>query len=304
MESWMLLYLPFELMGRFLRMLSLSGAAGNGVAWLVYVFSALLPVAAGAVWLKRKREGWTSLELLLVLLSAYSFYLLFLFINPHLFYEETGAVREMQGRRAELLPVLKCFSVSLWYILLVGYVLLRLLRKLQKEEILEQKGYLYRGLSSLLFCSLIVYGLGSVGGGALGFIEGIQKLKENEAAGNLDYLFAGLRMALTLAPQLCFLGVLWQGRILLGGLERGPFEASTLEAARKLSRTAVRMVQMSVFSALIWNGSLFLFRTSLVQVDYEVRFSLFPLLLAFGALIFTEYIQKAGELKQENELFV
>lgn len=305
MEGWSLLYIPFEALGRFLRLLSLRGGMGNAAAWGLYVFLGLLPIFLGIFWLKKKREGWTYPELFLLLLSAYSFYLLYLFINPHLFYGETAeAGMRILGQEEELLPVLKSLASGLWYLLLAGYVLLRLLLMLRQEEALEKRVDLYRGLSCLLLCSLALYGLTAVSGGVWSLIQGIRGLEGNEAAGALDTLFVGLKFLLSLLPRICFLGILWQGRVLLGELKGDPFGAGTIEAARRLSRRAVRLVQVSVYCALAWNGSLFLFRTRLAQVNYGVQLSLFPLLLAFGALILARYAERAGELRQENELFI
>ena len=287
-----MLYIPFEALGRFLRLLSLRGGMGNAAAWGLYVFLGLLPIWGGIFWIKKKRESWTYLELFLLLLSAYSFYLLYLFINPHLFYGETAEAG------------MKSLASGLWYLLLAGYVLLRLLLMLRQEEALEKRVDLYRGLSCLLLCSLAFYGLTAVSGGVWSLIQGIRGLEGNEAAGALDTLFVGLKFLLSLLPRICFLGILWQGRVLLGELKGDPFGAGTIEAARRLSRRAVRLVQVSVYCALAWNGSLFLFRTRLAQVNYGVQLSLFPLLLAFGALILARYAERAGELRQENELFI
>ncbi|MCI8418148.1 MAG: hypothetical protein HFI33_11770 [Lachnospiraceae bacterium] len=295
-----ILYLPFEVLGQLLRSLSLSGSLGNAVAWGLYVVFSLLPLGWGALWLNRKKEPWRAIELLLVLVSIYSFYLFYQFINPQLFYQGIAAV----GEAADLEPMLKGFAAMLWYVFLGSYILLRLTRQMKQEAVSERKGYLYGSLSKLLFFSVMFYGASALYGAGIQMVEGVQALGENAGARGFDYLFIGLRFLLMLLPKGCLLGTLWQGRNLLKKMEEGPYGAKTVEAARKLAIMAVGAVKACVYSALLWNGSLFLFRTELVSVDYSLHLSLQPLLLAFAALILARYVEEAGELYQEHEMII
>ena len=120
----------------------------------------------------------------------------------------------------------------------------------------------------------------------------------------MDYLFIGLRFFLTLLPPGYFLCTLWQGRTLLKKMQEGPYGEETIQAARKLAAMAVRAVKACVYSALLWNGSLFLLRSRLVHVDYSLHISLQPLLLAFAAMILARYVQEAGELYREHEMII
>ena len=132
------LYFPFEGIGRFLRALSLHSGIGNLLAFFLYVCLALLPLGAEAVWFRKAGRRLRAVELLPLLLGVYSFYLLYAFVNPHIFYKSAPAL----GGDAEFLPVIKSFWAGLWYLLFFSYPLLCLVEKLGQEAVLDRKEYL------------------------------------------------------------------------------------------------------------------------------------------------------------------
>ena len=70
--------IPFTLLGKGLRVLSLSGSAGNIAAIVIYAMVCILPLAL-ILKKKKTKEDW-----LLVLGSAMLFYVLYLMVNPGL----------------------------------------------------------------------------------------------------------------------------------------------------------------------------------------------------------------------------
>lgn len=301
MNIWSFLYLPFEGIGRFLRMLSLHSGAGNILALCLYVCLSLFPVAAEAFWIKRTKKRFGAIEFLPVILSAYSFYLLYAFINPYMF--ELGMLPG-SGLDEMALPLAKSLWASLWYMLMASYPVLCLTQTLRETAILSQKEYLYRGLSRLLLCAVIFYGLLAACNAGISLSLSFQSLGKNAGAGVIDRGFAGLRILLTLIPQAWFLYVLQKGRMLLKALEQGSYAPETVEAAKALSRAAVDSVWISVLCCLFWNGALFLCRGMLTDVSYTLEFPLMQLLLAFAALILARYFKEAGELYAEHQMII
>ncbi len=294
------LYFPFEGIGRFLRALSLHSGIGNLLAFFLYVCLALLPLGAEAVWFRKAGRRPRAVELLPLLLGVYSFYLLYAFVNPHIFYKSVPAL----GGDAEFLPVIKSFWAGLWYLLFFSYPLLCLVEKLGQEAVLDRKEYLCWGLGNLLLCTMLLYGGAALWGAGARATVFSGEASRNAAVTSLDWLFAGLRILAALIPQTWFLYVLHRGRQLLGALEKGPYAPETVEAARALSRAAVESVRISVLVSLIWNGALFLCRGMLADVSYRMDFPLLPLGIAFAALILARYFKEAGELYQDNEMII
>lgn len=301
MNIWYLLYLPFEGIGRLLRMLSLHSGAGNILALCVYVCLSLLPVGAEIFWVKRTGKRFGIVEFLPILLSIYSFYLLYAFINPYMF--ETGRFQG-GGMDKMALSVIKSMWASLWYMLFISYPVLCLVQNLRETTILSQKEYLYRGLERLLLCAVVVYGLLAACNAGISLSLSFQSLEANAGASSVDWWFSGLHILLVLIPQAWFLYVLLKGRLLLRALWQDAYAPETVEAAKALSRAAVDLVWLSVLSILSWNGALFLCRGMLVNTNYTLEFPLMQLLLAFAALILARYFKEAGELYQEHEMII
>jgi len=107
-----LLSAPFSCIGNGLRALSLSGAAGDIAAWILYLLFCLAPLVPLLVRLCRGRAH--AEDSLLVILSAVLFYVLYRFINPALIAERFGAF-ETVGRMALSGTV---FSILLAYAVL------------------------------------------------------------------------------------------------------------------------------------------------------------------------------------------
>ena len=82
MDGLRILYFPWEGLSALLRALSLSGAAGNALAFFLYVCISLLPAAGLLLILRKERRGFSGADVWLLVLSAYTFYLLYAFINP------------------------------------------------------------------------------------------------------------------------------------------------------------------------------------------------------------------------------
>lgn len=108
MQGFELLYLPWEGVSFILRTLSFSGAAGNAVAFLLYVLISLLPIFY-LVWEKgiRKKQLYGE-DLLLGILSIYTFYLLYAFINPGLLLNRLPAEALNMGAGKDFFRFKRC----------------------------------------------------------------------------------------------------------------------------------------------------------------------------------------------------
>ncbi|MCI8376103.1 MAG: hypothetical protein HFI29_11815 [Lachnospiraceae bacterium] len=294
------LYVFWEGISTALRTLSLSGSAGNVLAFLLYTLISLLPLFLPGLWLwRRKRRLWGA-DLLLPLLSAYTFYLLYVFINPALFY-----ARMPKGLKGEAgLPCLKAVYAGLWLSMLLSWLVLTWIRVLSDEEILDRKEFLYRGMRGLLTASIAILGAALLYSTGRELMGRLGELAVNSGKTETDLAFALLRTACAFLPSCIFLGILWQMKRLLKAMEAEPFGEEELREARRLARVSRTGVMMSVLTALTWNGALFFFAGSLSYVDYRWEISFFPLLAAFGSLILARYLREAGELRRENEMII
>ena len=270
------------------------------LAWILYLFFSLLPVWAPGLWMWKRRQKPGRADILLILLSMYTFYLLYAFINPGLL----GARLPSELGMEEMLFYIKAVYGGLWLSLLFSWLLLTWIRSLNDREILDRKKFLYRGMHLLLAVSILVsaaellYSVGTSLAGALA------QIRANEAGTGMDLVFAFLRAGAALLSSGFLPVILYRIQRLLRALEAGPFEAGELKEARGLADVSRMAVTASILGSLIWNGGLFLCSRQLTHVDYQWEFSLFPLLAAFGSLILARYLREAGELHRDNEMII
>ena len=85
-EALQIMYLPFELIGKGLRVLSLSSAIGNVIAIIIYAAISMIP--AIYVIYQRKRGRTHKEDILFVAFTGLLFYSMYMFINPGLMYQK------------------------------------------------------------------------------------------------------------------------------------------------------------------------------------------------------------------------
>ena len=299
MKELRILYLFWEGISVWLRSLSLSGGMGNALAFLLYILISLLPALLPGFWIWQKKRGFHGADLLLPLLSAYTFYLLYAFINPALLGRRMPA--GLGGE--QLLPALKAVYGGLWLSILLSWILLTWIRTLNEREILDRKEFLYQGMSIVLTMTIMIVLLSLYTDGTQ-FVLRLNALKENAAGTNTDMVFAFLRTVTMLIPSFFLLAILYQIKRLLKTMNQEPFKEGEVREAERLSQISRSAVTTSISSNLIWNGALFFWSESLTNVDYQWEFSLFPLLAAFGSLILARYLREAGELRRDNEMII
>lgn len=313
MKGLQSLYFIWEAFGALLRTLSLSGRGGNVLSWFLYIIISLLPVLVPGWWMRRRKYQMHGRDLLLLLLSAYTFYLLYAFINPGLLSGRMPAGIGMDG----VLPYLKAIYGGLWLSLLASWMLLTWIGRLNEEEILDRKRFLYQGMGLLLTAAMVLVGVGLLYSTGIELYGRLAKLQANaptmewipgaSAGGKTigwDMVFVILWAALRLLPACFMLGIFYRIKGLLKAMEKEPFGEGEVCAAKKLADVSRNAVTASVFCDLIWNGALFICAEKLTSVDYQWQLSLFPLLAAFGALILARYLREAGELKRDNEMII
>lgn len=300
MKGLKILYLFWEGISAWLRTLSLSGDMGNALAFFLYVLISLLPVLLPGFWIWKKRKGIHGADLLLPLLSVYTFYLLYVFINPLLLSRRMPA--GLGGEQA--MPFLKAVYGGLWLSLLAAWLLLTWIRTLNNREVLDQKEFLYRGMRMILTVTIGVVLLNFLYSAGTQLAQRLSALRENAAGTGPDTAFAFLRAAVTLIPPAFLAAILYQIKRLLKAMDQDPFGDKEVCEAKRLSRISRSGVTASVLCNLIWNGALFMCAGRLTKVDYQWELSMFPLLAAFGSLILARYLREAGELRRDNEMII
>jgi len=277
-EARTLLTFPFAPVAALLRKLSLSGVAGNILAWILFLLLTLWPLA----WLvmRAKAKRLVPEDLLLPLLTGTLLTAFYQMINP-------GELLPMFGNMAALgRPLL---AMAVWSTLCC-YLTLRLLRGAANCQPRE----LARWIPGL------VWVLAAVFVGRL-FGQDLPAFVENWRSGNF---FALITLMAAAVPTVFSIRTTCAAGRLLEALTCGRYSAQAVEAADRLADTCRTALAVTVVTQLFYN--LMQVLGASVIGDVNVRLSLPVLELAFllAVLLLSRLLARGQQLQQDNDLFI
>lgn len=292
-----ILVLPFNLIGKGLRSMSFGSAAGNVLAFILYFGISLIPMVFLLIGrIKgRKRKA----DVLLLLITAYHFFLLYFFINPITVTEKFFSYQESAGFIPTLKVTLVIFYSGLW----VGYLFIYFAEAVFLPSSYQNSLSLNRLLKRLLLAGAGLYTVlffyydtvrmfFAIGKAAR---EGFSKTAQVYPA--VDYLLSGIPVVFTV---LVFL----YGAELLNAMKKEHLKEEENKAAINLGEAGRRCIYATVGCNILSNVLQLLLGKQLNNINFTVNISLFPLITALFSMILAVYFKEAGELKENDELFI
>lgn len=292
-----LLILPFNLLGRGLGRLSFHSAFTNVVAFILYFGLSLIPLVFLLV--NRKRGKKNKADIILLLITAYQFYLVYFFINP---VTMTGRFFSYTDN-TEMLPALKVslvvFYISLW----LGYLFIRF-----AEAAFLPASY-HKSLSmNGLLKKLLLAGAGFYT--VLYFYYNTVKMFQaiEKAAGEafsqtaqiyplIDYILSGI-------PVVFSVMIFLSGAELADAMKKEHLTEEEKKAAINLGEAGKRCIYATVGCNILFNVLQLLLAKQLNNIIFTVNISFFPLITALFSMILASYFKEAKELKENDELFI
>lgn len=272
--------------GRWLRSLSLSGAAGNLAAWGITLALTALP-ALGLLWRGRRRWDW-----LLALAAGEIFAGIFFLVNPSLLHPgmDAGAVSTMWALA----------SAGSTAATLLAWAVLRSLERLERTA--------GRTMEGLLLGAALLLGWLAAWSQCGDLIAGIRAALEGNTAPDVilwpTYLVLCLLAAAALIPELLGCALLvWGGR-LARAVEEDPFGWETVAAAEGLSR---RCGWVAAASALLCAGGnllQMLFFSQLRATHFQVSFPFSTVLLSAALGLLCRYFRRAKAVSDDNQTII
>lgn len=306
-----LLYKPFEWIGMGLRWLSLSSSVGNMIALFLYGMLSLSPILY--LLYRRKRTGLGKVDLLLPVISLFSFYMLYHFVNPGLMLKWAPQMLSDEG----FIGMIKLAFVILFYSLCFTYFMLRMLGTLipvddgDNQQALAKRLQLILEILSVLYTFVIGY---------FSTYELFADLDNYSAKTGTKALFAAIlpaqgnaflnQFVVILSYLLRCLPVVFAIYILVAGVQlikemaSHHMEAEEYQAAARLSKVGKKAVYVTVFSDLALNVIQFLLSNQLNDTSFNLNITLSPLIIAFGAMILAGYFKETKELHEDNEMII
>lgn len=292
-----LFYKPFELLGDGLRSLSLSSDVGNIAAIIIYCLLSLIPAVVYVILKNKKRI--IEMDRFLFVLSGVLFFVIYYLINPTLFMADRFGSMTLIG---------------LFYALLVGYLVLRVIAVWTKSDMIElQKGI--RFLVCMLMLSLTIGILMEC------FEElpaSIQALKESNTMAsdpwmafennlpNLTFtiVFLFIRCLVKIVP--CILEILILGMILklIKELGKDIYSEAVASQLGKIGNMCRNMVLTTVVLNMCFAVLQVIFRNMLYQINMDVTIPLVSIILVLAVMMVSKYMRESQKMKEELDMFI
>lgn len=281
---------PFELIGKVLRYLSLSGATGNVIAIILYAIVCLLPVAATAYMLKIKKAKWE--EILLALLSALLFWSIYMFINPGKIVNMDGIIISVDTYKDEM--VLTMISV------IVLYWVVKIIRTFDNMK--EKQFVRALKIASAIALICIVACIWFIGFSDL--LTNIDKAIENNMyVVNTGVVLVLKYMAVQL-PNVCMFIIICHLLNVAGLINEGFINKNVLEEVNKISVICRKSIITILFAGMVVNIIQLMVAGNISIADFNVTVPVFDILLIIVLLIITRMIAESYEIKEDNDLFI
>ncbi len=285
---------PFEQLGYLLRILSLSGEVGNGIAIACYVLLSLLPVAL--LLPIRLRSRFLPEDVLLPLASFLLFLTLYVMINPSLL--------RSYFQNAGLQQLGKSILGACIYAVLFGYLFLSALRHFFSANLQKLQKYLMALL--VIFSVVLVYFAFGSGFSALldRFAQLYEGNTEPSAARTFSAVFLVLGWIVDVLPYLLDLAVIYVGVLLLRALSNDRYAEVTVITASKLARLCGITLVITIVTNIVMNLLNLLFINQLLVINHTVQIPFSSILFTLAALLLAQFIRENKRLKDDNDLFI
>ena len=292
-----ILPMPFDLIGKGLRWLSLTSAAGNITAILLYVLLSLSPL----IYLASKviRHKLNKADILLPILSIYSFYMIYEFINPQLMLSRSFNLIADET----FIPMLKLSFSLVFYTLLIAYLILNMISHLRDIPSQDKLGSLCTQLSRILIILSALYTFMYFYSNSFELFKHYDKyMIENRMPINLYYMI--INYILEALPIIFTVLTLLSGINLLIAMVTDHMTEKEFLAAKRMGSISRQAVYVTVLSNIITNVIQFLLSNQLNDTDYSLNISLTPLIIAFLAMILSRYFKETKELYEDNNMII
>lgn len=290
---------PFSQIGSLLRSLSLSGPAGNVLAFSLYLALGILPLAHLVFLLVCKKAG--AEDIILPLLSGLMFFVLYLMINPGLV---SDWLQSHADDAAFMVPVGKAALGGTVYSVLISYLVFKALRNIEGRKSDRLLGMLRTLLAAA--AAVMVFSIFYIG--VRDFAAAIRELKGSnnfEGAGLVPtHLFMFIGFLFNQLPAAVAALLFIKAAELTEALKIDRYGEAALQAAERLIRTGKIGVIAITASTMCFNLMQLIFSRWLRVTYYSTRLPLDAVILTLAMVLLGRYISESSRLHQENQMFI
>ena len=302
-----ILLLPLTLIGDGLRALSLSSVIGNIASFIFYVILSLLPLSVLLIHIVKGKKLLKA-DFFLVFISACTFAVLYLFINPQLipalFNSYMSADKSLLDSGKMLIAV--AYS-SIWAVFLAHW-LLRAYRKDNLISNIEKLLYAFAVICIVSVCYTDFSEL--IAQISKGYAASTSQLNNamfgisSGTAPAADIFLALIRFAAGVLPTLLLMKVFLPAEKLLQSLRTDPHAQENTGLAAQIVSGAKTSIYFFVGCTAINNVLQLLLAKYASNIDVNLYFPIDQLILALSMLLLANFLAGDHKLYKENQLFI
>lgn len=289
-----ILAFPFKQIGNVLRALSIVGAFGNIAAWILYLVICMCPLALLAIKVIKRRFKLE--DILLGVLSGVLFPIIYFLINSKSYLADM------------VIPVEVDSLAFVWgamiYSVIVGYVVIKAIRKFKAAGKEKLKGY----LSVLLFATNVVLVYTIFGRGLSEVIEKWNQLQLMEYNVDVDVLttkvFLIFKYAIDVILNVMVIGIIVIVQNGIGAIDIDNLTDSTVKRVRGISKLCFITIVCHIVLYLIYNMLQFAFMKQLYSIEGVVSVPLMMIIVMMIFMVIVEYMIDIKRIKDENDMFI
>lgn len=286
---------PFAQIAALLRQLSLSGSVGNIISIILYIALSCIPLLVLLI-LRRRQHCIHPEDWLLVVLSAIHFVIMYYMINP-------GLVVLGSFGMSTVSPYSGALFGNIFYSVLVGYVVLRVLRSIYTADTGKTQKYLkcLLGIMNILF----VYNVfGAHFAVLLASFEGLPDLVAFGQNPAINYVLIIFTYVLRALPYVLDIAVIFAAMALLDELDADRYSQQAVQSADRLALLCKRVLIIIVLLNVAYSIFILCFMKSLLSIYSTVQIPILSIALVLAALLLAQYIRENKKLKDDNDMFI
>ena len=285
---------PFEQLGMGLRALSLSGGVGNLLSIVIYAALCLIP--AMVLLLIRKKRRLQHEDVLLGLLSAVLFAVLYFMINPGMLGKYLGSAAGQSLGKAML--------GGMVYSVLCSYLVLRILRLFFAAD----TGKLQKYLIALLYVLNALFVYLAFGACFADLLDAFQTLRKGNAGNEhllgASYVFLVLKYLVDALPYVLNVLVVFSALRLLDELGADRYSEAAVAAAEKLSLLCGFTLAVTVLSNIALNLLQLIFVRKLMTLNSSLQIPVLSIAFVLATLLMARFIGENKQLKDDYDMFI
>ncbi len=272
-----LLLLPMA--GQGLRALSLSGGAGDTLAWALYLLLSLLPLLG----LLPAKRGRGLSDALFLVAAVYGLWYWYMAVNPTLL---SARLRINGGE------VVSAMAGGLLILLVLGGIILRVAESRESAALL-------RGVSRLLVL------IGCLSAFTLG-LNAAASLRAAAESGEATEIVYSLLLALcSLAPGALLLMMLCAAHSLTQGImKNGWFAEGNVATAKSLEKAGRRLLIGTVLCEALAGALAMIFLGQVHDSHVMIELPLAELMAALCCVLLARFVEDGARIQRENDEFV